>query len=173
MSLSGGIQQLCAATAGNPVFLFGGIILVVAAIVFDALAYRLREAGQQAMSRRGLVLSLITGLLMGTFYRFVSRSMSGEHAPRPYAAVFFFAIGVAVCAIPVNYLLMRLLLDGRQPAAMGGNWRAPGTWHLWGMMGGAIWCAGALMNFLAAQAHLVGPAVSYSIGQGATMISAA
>jgi glucose uptake protein len=29
------------------------------------------------------------------------------------------------------------------------------------------------MNFLASQAHLVGPAVSYSIGQGATMISAA
>jgi glucose uptake protein len=29
-----------------------------------------------------------------------------------------------------------------------------------------------MMNFVASQAHIVGPAVSYSIGQGATMISA-
>jgi glucose uptake protein len=30
-----------------------------------------------------------------------------------------------------------------------------------------------LFNFVASRAHVVGPAVSYSIGQGATMISAA
>jgi glucose uptake protein len=36
-----------------------------------------------------------------------------------------------------------------------------------------IWCSGAVLNFVASRAHIVGPAVSYSIGQGATMISAA
>ncbi len=41
------------------------------------------------------------------------------------------------------------------------------------MLGGAIWCTGATFNFVASRAHVVGPAVSYSIGQGATMISAA
>ena len=40
------------------------------------------------------------------------------------------------------------------------------------MLGGAIWCTGAVANFVASGAHLVGPAVSYTIGQGATMISA-
>jgi glucose uptake protein len=40
-------------------------------------------------------------------------------------------------------------------------------------MGGWIWCTGAVFNFVASRAHIVGPAVSYSIGQGATMISAA
>jgi glucose uptake protein len=158
---------------GNPMLLFGGIALVVAAIVCDAIAYRLRDANQQAMSSRGLIISLIAGLLMGTFYPFVSKAMSGPDAPGPYAAVFYFALGVAACAIPVNYLLMRLPLDGREPAAMRGYWSAKLSWHAWGMLGGAIWCTGALMNFLAAQAHMVGPAVSYSIGQGATMISAA
>jgi glucose uptake protein len=68
---------------------------------------------------------------------------------------------------------MRIPLDGREPAAMAGYWKAPGNWHLWGILGGGIWCTGAMMNFVASQAHLVGPAVSYSIGQGATMISAA
>jgi glucose uptake protein len=157
---------------GNPFLLFSGIALVVAAIVFDAIAYRLRETERAAMSRRGIVISLIAGLLMGTFYPFVSKAMTAEGAPGPYAALLFFAIGVAVCAVPVNYLLMRFPLDGREAASMRGYWQAQGAWHFWGVLGGAIWGTGAMANFVASQAHIVGPAVSYSIGQGATMISA-
>jgi glucose uptake protein len=169
----GAVSSYVLSPQGNPMLLFGGIALVVAAIVCDAVAYRLRETTHKGMSGRGLIISLIAGLLMGTFYPFVSKAMSGADAPGPYAAVLYFALGVAVCAIPVNYLLMRLPLDGREPAAMSGYWSAKPGWHAWGMLGGGIWCTGALMNFLAAQAHMVGPAVSYSIGQGATMISAA
>ena len=62
--------------------LFGGIVLVVAAIVCDAIAYRLREREHQATSRRGVVISLIAGLLMGTFYPFVSRAMTGDWRSR-------------------------------------------------------------------------------------------
>ena len=65
-----------------------------------------------AMSKRGIVISLVAGVLMGCFYPFVSKAMTGENAPGPYAAVFFFVIGVAVCSVPVNYLLMRTPLDG-------------------------------------------------------------
>src|SRR3984885_4404334 len=61
---------------GNPLLLFGGIALVVAAIVFDAIAYRMREETRAAMSRRGIVISLIAGLLMGTFYPFVSKAIT-------------------------------------------------------------------------------------------------
>jgi glucose uptake protein len=169
----GAVSSYVISPQGNPLLLFGGVALVVAAIVFDAMAYRLREERHQAMSRRGLIISLISGLLMGTFYPLVSKAMTGEHAPGPYAVLFFFVAGVAICAIPVNYLLMRVPLDGREPAAMSGYWSVPGSWHFWGAVGGGIWCTGALMNFLASRAHTVGPAVSYSIGQGATMISAA
>jgi glucose uptake protein len=169
----GAVSSYVISPKGNPLLLFGGISLIVTAIVFDAIAFRLRETSHKATGQRGLIISAIAGLLMGTFYPFVSKAMTGEDAAGPYAAVFFFAIGVAVCAIPVNYLLMRMPLDAREPAAMSGYWQAPKRWHVWGMLGGGIWCTGALMNFLASQAHLVGPAVSYSIGQGATMISAA
>ncbi|MHB1744570.1 MAG: AcrB/AcrD/AcrF family protein, partial [Acidobacteriaceae bacterium] len=51
--------------------------------------------------------------------------------------------------------------------------QAPFRWHVWGIVGGGIWCTGTVFNFVASRAHVVGPAVSYSIGQGATMISAA
>lgn len=157
---------------GHPLLLFGGIALVVGAIVFDAIAYRLREETRAAMSRRGIVISLIAGFLMGTFYPFVSAAMTGPTSVGPYAAVLFFALGVAACAIPFNFLLMRKPLDGREPAAMQDYFRAPFPFHAWGILGGVIWCTGAAMNFVASQAHIVGPAVSYSIGQGATMISA-
>src|SRR5580704_755615 len=168
----GAVSSYIISPKGNPLLLFGGIALVVAAIVLDAIAYRLRETERAAMSRRGIVISLIAGLLMGTFYPFVSKAMVGEDAPGPYAALLFFALGVAVCAVPVNYFFMRFPLDGREAASMRGYWQAPASWHLWGVMGGAIWCTGAMANFVASQAHIVGPAVSYSIGQGATMISA-
>ena len=168
----GAVSSYVISPQGNTLLLFGGIALVTAAILFDAIAYRLREASRPTMSRRGIVVSLIAGVLMGCFYPFVSKSMTGDGAPGPYAAVLFFVLGVALCSLPVNYLLMRKPLDGREPAAMSGYWHAPAGWHFWGIVGGAIWCTGALANFVASQAHIVGPAVSYSIGQGATMISA-
>ncbi|WP_058186883.1 GRP family sugar transporter [Terracidiphilus gabretensis] len=168
----GAISNYVLAPKGNPFLLFGGIALVVAAIIFDALAYSQREIGKSRSTRRGLFISLLSGLLMGSFYPMVSGAMSGKGAAGPYSAAFFFAIGVAICAVPVNYLLMRFPLDGDYPVALGGYQRAPMRWHLAGVLGGAIWCTGALSNFLASRANMVGPAVSYSIGQGATMISA-
>jgi glucose uptake protein len=169
----GAVSSYLLSPHGNPLMLFGGMTLVVAAIVCDAIAYRLRESEHQATSRRGVVISLIAGLLMGTFYPFVSRAMTGAGAPGPYATSFYFVIGVALCAIPFNYLLMRKPLDTQGPVSMAGFAVAPVRWHWWGIAGGAIWCTGAIFNFVASKAHVVGPAVSYSIGQGATMISAA
>jgi glucose uptake protein len=168
----GAVSSYVLSPNGNPLMLFGGILLVVAAIVCDAVAYRLREQQHSAMSRRGVLISLLSGLLMGSFYPFVARSMSGADAPGPYAVSLVFVVGVALCAIPVNYLLMRKPLDAQPPVAMNGFAAAPLSWHIWGTIGGIIWCTGAVFNFVASRAHIVGPAVSYSIGQGATMISA-
>jgi glucose uptake protein len=169
----GAVSSYLISPTGNAALLFGGIALVLAAIICDAIAYREREREKPAMSRRGVIISIISGLLMGSFYPFVAKAMNGDHAPGPYAVSLYFVIGVALCSIPVNFLLMRRPLDGTEPVAMRGYVEAPGRWHLWGIIGGCIWCTGAVFNFIASQAHIVGPAVSYSIGQGATMISAA
>lgn len=169
----GAVSSYLVAPAGNALLLFGGIALVLAAIVCDAIAYREREGGGSSMSRRGVVISIVSGLLMGGFYPFVAKAMSGSHPLGPYAVSFFFVIGVAICSLPVNYLIMRKPLDGAAPVAGDGYRKAPLRWHAWGVAGGVIWCTGAVLNFVASKAHFVGPAVSYSIGQGATMISAA
>ena len=168
----GAVASYLISPAGNRLLLFGGIAFVVAAILFDAAAYRLRDTDKLAMSKRGVIISVISGLLMGSFYPFVAKAMDATNGQGPYATAFFFVLGVAACALPVNYLLMRKPLDGREPVGMAGYWQANRSWHLWGIIGGAIWCTGAVLNFVASRSQTVGPAVSYSIGQGATMISA-
>ena len=169
----GAVSSYLLAPGGNPLLLFGGVALVVVAIVLDAFAYRLREERQRSVGFRGVSISLIAGLLMGTFYPFVSKSMSGRHALGPYAVALIFTAGVALCALPANYVLMRRPIDGGDSVTMAGFWNASAAWHMWGILGGIIWSTGAVFNFVASRAHVVGPAVSYSIGQGATMISAA
>ena len=171
----GAVSSYLVRPAGNPLLLFGGVALVTVAILFDARAYRQREARAAAATTRGIALSLIAGVLMGTFYPLVAASLRGAHgvAPvGPYAVSFFFAVGVLLSTIPANLLLMAKPLDGKPPVKLSGYWPVPFRYHFAGLLGGAIWCTGAVANFVASGANLVGPAVSYSIGQGATMISA-
>lgn len=175
----GAVSSYIIHPAANPTLLFGGVALVTIAILFDAAAYRKREATAAAASARGIVLSLIAGLLMGSFYPLVARAMSPfpdlptAVPPGPYAVALFFAIGVLLSSIPANWLLMKKPLDGKPPVDGADYGRAPLAWHVAGIFGGFIWCVGAVANFVASQAHVnIGPAVSYSIGQGATMISA-
>jgi len=157
---------------GSPLLLFGGVLLVVLAIVVDALAYRRRETTQKTLSARGIQISVACGVLMGVFYPLVARAITGDHALGPYTVAFFFALGTAVCAVPVNYLLMRKPLAGGAPVSMADYGNGHASWHWWGILGGIVWCTGAVLNFVASHAHIIGPAVSYAIGQGATMISA-
>ncbi len=101
---------------------------------------------------------------MGTFYPLVARALGGvpgKPAPGPYAVAFFFAVGVLLSTVPANLLLMAKPLDGKPPVDGAGYRSAPMSWHIAGVLGGAIWCTGAVANFVASGAHLVGPAVSY------------
>jgi glucose uptake protein len=159
------------APKGNPFLLFGGMALVVGAIVLSALAYRRREAVKGAFTPRGIWISLACGLLMGSFYPFVNEALSGERSLGPYSVAFVFAIGVALCALPLNYLMMRNPLTDSAPLSMTGYRQARPSWHLIGLLGGMIWMTGTVFNFVASSAQIVGPAISYAIGQGATMVS--
>jgi glucose uptake protein len=157
---------------GSPLLLFGGITLVVIAIICDSLAYKTREAARSGSNVRGIVISLIAGLLMGTFYPLVSKAMALPDAPGPYATALFFVIGITLCALPLNYFFMRKPIDGGTPVTMRGFTTAPLKWHIAGILGGVIWMCGGTFNFVASRVNFVGPAISYSIGQGATMVSA-
>ena len=164
--------------AGNPILLFSGALLVVLAILVDALAYRNHGAtagsGAKGFSMKGLILSLVSGVLMGSFYPLVAMSTAGEIGLGPYSVGVIFSIGVLLSTFVFNLYFMNLPVQG-DPVPLTAYFRGTVRNHALGLLGGILWCAGAIMNFTAAAAPPevnVGPAVSYALGQGATMISA-
>lgn len=155
---------------GNPVLLFGGIALVVVAIILDAFAYR-KLVKDLSVSKKGIMLSLLCGVGMGLFYPFVAKATTGENHLGPYSVAFIFSLGVLACTLPVNYIFMRKPVTG-EPVAMSDYFRGRGALHFWGLLGGIIWGIGMIFNFAASYAQMVGPATAYALGQGATMVSA-
>jgi glucose uptake protein len=189
---------------GNVMLLAGGSLLVVVAIIVDARAYsaialirRLpapapaepevitTRHGKRVVKRpsaprarggaKGIALSLISGVLMGSFYPLVTRSMEGEIVGLgAYSVAFVFAVGVFFSTLVYNLYFMNLPVEG-DPIPLRAYFKGTGKMHLLGVLGGIVWCMGAIANFAAASTPKtvqVGPAVSYAIGQGATMISA-
>jgi glucose uptake protein len=164
---------------GNPTLLFTGAAIVVGAIIVDAFAYRALEAGKAAqtehrVSGKGITLSLISGLLMGSFFPLVEMGKAGPQGLGPYAIGFVFAVGVFLSTFLFNLFFMRLPVEG-PPVAMSEYFTGTSRQHLLGLVGGLIWATGTIANFVAAstpESVQVGPAISYAIGQGATMVSA-
>jgi glucose uptake protein len=164
---------------GNPVLLFTGAAIVAGAIILDALAYRALEAGKaaqatQKVTGKGIVLSLVSGVLMGSFFPLVEIGKAGDHGLGPYAIGFVFAVGVFLSTFVFNLFFMKMPVEG-PPVAMAGYFKGTGRQHALGIVGGLIWATGTIANFAAASAPesvQVGPAISYAIGQGATMVSA-
>lgn len=173
---------------GDPQLLFAGATLVLAAIIMDALAYRalsLRKEHERIkagmtktlrpqISMKGVLLSLVSGLLMGSFYPLVEIGKQGEMGLGPYAIAFVFAVGVFCSTFVFNLYFMNLPIQG-QPVELLDYLRGTRRQHLLGIAGGLIWGAGTIANFVAASAPpeiQVGPAVSYALGQGGTMIAA-
>jgi glucose uptake protein len=160
---------------GNSAVLFLGVGLVAAAILLNAFAYRRTAANAQGVSGKGLVLSVVAGVLMGFFYRYVAASMSTNfESPEagklsPYTAVFFFAAGIVASNLVFNTLLMRRPFNG-PPVRYADYFRGQARSHLMGILGGVIWCVGMSFSIIASGA--AGPAISYGLGQGATVIAA-
>lgn len=170
--VEGVVLNYVLAPRGNPILLFGGVILVVIAIIFDARAYGIREGKEQKASKRGVGISVAAGVLLGLFYPLATKSFSGVHALGPFALLFVSSLGALLSNLPVNYCLMKHPLRDGAPLAARDYMRGKGSFHWLGLLGGFIWYLGTILSLVAANAHVVGPAVSYAVGQGCTMISA-
>ena len=171
---------------GNPWLLFTGVALIVGAIVVDAVAYRAHAvsrstagdkadaAAKRAATWKGIRLSIAGGILMGMFYPLVEIGKTGERGLGPYAAGFVFGLGVLTSVFVFNLYFMRFPIEG--PRLSFGDYLRGNSWaHFLGILGGMVWITGSLANFVAASAPRelqVGPAISYAIGQGSTMVGA-
>jgi glucose uptake protein len=167
---------------GNPGLLFGGATLVVGAIVVCALAYKAHAQGQAPVrgqpprirrTGQGIALSLVSGVLMGSFYPLVEMGKTGDLALGPYSIALVFALGVFLSTFFFSVVFMNLPVEG--PAISPFQYfRGTLKQHALGIAGGVIWGVGTIANFAASSAPPevnVGPAVSYAMGQGAALIS--
>ncbi len=161
---------------GNPYLIFGGTLLVVVALLLNARAYAKLPGDTAAAKGKGIGLAVVSGVLMGFFYRFVADAMITDFANpeagqlTPYSAMFIFTLGILASSFLFNYYFMRRPIEGA-PVRFA-DYRSRGTprVHLIGLAGGAIWCTAMEFNLVAA--GTAGPAISYGLGQGATMIAA-
>lgn len=160
---------------GNAGLLFGGTLLVAVAILLNAYAYKRAGAGDKQTPTKGLVLAIVAGCLMGLFYKYVANAMFPDFTVplagklSPYSAVLVFSIGILLSNFVFNTLLMRYPFDGA-PVTYGQYFRGSGRNHLMGVLGGVIWCVGMSFSILASDQ--AGPAISYGLGQGATIVAA-
>lgn len=167
---------------GNPVLLFTGVALVVAAIVVDGIAYRIRSSASTKTAtaspgksiKKGIVLSVIGGLMMGTFYPLVEIGKKGPGGLGPYAIGFVFSLGIFLSTFVFNLYFMNKPVDGGR-LGMRDYFRGNSLVHVLGIVGGIMWSTGTLSSFVASSAPRelqVGPAISYALGQGSTMVGA-
>ncbi|MCS7304590.1 MAG: hypothetical protein NZ602_05715 [Thermoguttaceae bacterium] len=177
------------AERANPILLFLGVALVLAAIILDAIAYR-RLPQQKQAGMKGIVLSVICGVLMGFFYRFVADAIAqwvvrdpqtGELVLQagtpvleagklsPYTAVVFFSLGILLSNFIINTAIMFRPFVG-EPVPVAAYFQGSALDHLWGIVGGMIWQVGMTLSIIAADKATY--AISYGLGQGATMVAA-
>ena len=132
---------------GNSMFLFAGVALIVLAILLNANAYRRMMKSTSGVSTKGLLLSIVSGCLMGLFYKYVAAAMYPDfNVPEPgklgpYAAVFVFSIGIFLSNFLFNTLLMFRPFSG-EPVSYGQYFKGSAKNHLLGILGGSIWCLG-------------------------------
>ena len=165
--------------AQNPIgdvgLLFGGVALVILAILLNANAYRSLPKDQTKSPTKGLILSIVAGILMGFFYKYVADAMFLDFTQplpgklSPYSAVVLFALGIFGSNFLFNTLLMRRPFVGT-PVSYSDYFKGSFKTHLTGILGGIIWCIGMAFSIIASD--MAGPAISYGLGQGATMVAA-
>lgn len=172
----GVIVNYIAVPQGNPVLIFGGVALIALAILLNARAYqKLQAITSGGVSKKGLILSVVSGCLMGLFYKYVAGSLVTDfNVPEagkltPYTALVIFAVGIVVSSFLFNSIQMKRPFIGT-PVSFADYFKGITKDHFIGILGGAIWSIGMSLSIIAS--GKAGPAISYGLGQGATVVAA-
>ena len=157
---------------GNPTLLFAGVGMGLVAVILIGLAYASRGIAGAVPTRKGIIVCLISGVLMGSWAPALAKAASavgtGGVTITPYTSVVFMTLGAFICCFIFNPILMRKPLIGT-PVTMAGYFGAPASYHVWGLLGGFIWGTGTVFNVVAG--GKVGLPIAYAIGQSAPMIA--
>jgi len=155
---------------GNLLFLGGGVVCALVAVVLDGKAFGTLTGGQ-SVSRKSIVVCIISGVLMGLWNPFVAYGATRGNVLTPYSSVVFLTFGALLsCFIWNIYFMKKPLVGG--PVGFAGFFSAPASGHMLGLFGGVIWGVGTMFNVVAGKSESMSFATSYAIGQSAPMVGA-
>ncbi|HUA14252.1 MAG TPA: multidrug DMT transporter permease [Verrucomicrobiae bacterium] len=154
---------------GNALFLAIGVICAVIAVVLDGKAYGSLVSAGRSISRRSIVICVISGVLMGLWNPFVAYGATRGNPLTPYSSVVFLTLGALLSCFIWNLYFMKKPLVG-EPVRLSGFFGGPPSGHLLGLFGGAVWGVGTVFNVVAGKSTSY--AISYAIGQSAPMVAA-
>ena len=169
----GTVRSYIQAPKGDPTLLFAGVALIVVAMIMSALAYSKLPPVAGRRLGRGLLYAVLAGCLMGSFYPMLVRAVSPDFSSgaieagflTPYTALLYFGIGLLLSNFVVNTIFMKA--GGK---TYGRYFGGGPKLHSLGILGGMIWMAALGLNVIAS--GVAGPAISYALGQGATLVAA-
>jgi glucose uptake protein len=154
---------------GNAMFLAIGVVCALVAVMLDGKAYGSLASAGRSVSRKSIVTCVVSGVLMGLWAPFVTRSMTHGNTLGPYSVAVFLTLGALLSCFLWNIYFMKKPLVG-EPLNFSGFFSGAPSGHLLGLAGGAIWGTGMVFNLVAAS--FTGVAISYAIGQSAPMVAA-
>lgn len=162
---------------GNPIILFSGVCFVLVAILLNGIISIKATKFQGNIPKKGILISIISGCIMSFFYRFTTEGMTTNFTQpeigklTPYSTVLIFSIGLFLSNFLWNSILMYKPITGTRTTYT--DYFKNGTiyQHTLGLLGGFLFSMGFLFNLIASEK--AGPAISYGLGQGSTLIGAA
>jgi glucose uptake protein len=154
---------------GNPWLLALGVAFAVIAVILDGKAYAALGSADRVISRKSIVICVISGILMGLWAPLVTRGLTASVPLTPYSTSVIFTLGALLSCFVFNIYLMRHPLNGT-PVSIRGFFRASASDHFLGLLGGVVWGVGTVFNLVAA--NFTGVAISYAIGQASPMVAA-
>ncbi len=175
-------------TTVNPIFLAVGCVLVLLAILVDALAHQsairrrradLAAAGKTKRSAapgavKGILLCVVSGLLLVLPDRLMSAARVPENGLGPYGAMTFFALGAFAAITVCSLFFMNLPVEG-EPLGITDYLRTTIGRHLLGIVGGIIWATGAMGILVAGAVEpeaRISPAETLAFSNGGIVIAA-
>jgi glucose uptake protein len=154
---------------GNAGLLAGGVTCAIIAVILDGKAYGSLANTSSSVSKKSIIISIVSGILMGLWAPFVTRAMTRGNTLGPYSTGVFFTLGALLSCFVWNVYLMKKPLVG-EPVNFGEYFRGPAIGHALGLLGGLIWGLGTVFDFVAA--NFTGVAISFAIGQSSAMVAA-
>ncbi len=158
----------------KPALLWTGVAVIVSAIILSSVIYGRMAQQKKKQSLKGILLSVVAGVLIAFFYGFVVKSIdpafvSGSTGNlTPYTALFFFTVGVFLSTFLFNPFFMAKPVEG-EPVTARMYFKGAFMEHTSGIIGGMIWCIGMVVSFMAVGA--ANPAIAYALSNAAPVVA--